>query len=577
VWRSRTGSFSRLGDPEDPAYPVTPEAVQQNRDVLGLDLALLAQYDLADGITTTSSGVTCDDSVAYTECDTFDLGTDTGLRYSYVDRGDSAAPLINGFRYYYAVTAYDYNSDELAVSRLSLDSGVSFTRERSAVPRTEASSFLDAFARVAHVDTTGVVLDDTSSIFVSRDSGELDPPEVVHASNALVGFSFTPGEPEAVSDSGYTLVLGDFERVDEVTNRVPYRLEDATGVALNAGADPSFELTYDGRDRPVSVALFDEADSTRVIFTSELTFNADTAAFVLPDPLENLLAESATGSDIHDSLGTVRISGEDYIPAGYRGTDIRLEWTPVDAGGDTLTLRVTDLDNRVAVPFGEGIVDSAYQVVQAEEGSNWSFLPVQWGQVRPGGRYFVTTQNVPILDLWVCGVRVTASGWSRWPRAGDVWTLREVSKTEETAVETTSVGPDSVVVDTTVTYLSGRRPPVPGGRYRLDTQSGGPDVGRVDLAEIRVVPNPYLGSASWDLGPTQRRLEFIHLPPECTIRIYTISGVLVRVLDHAPEEGGTEVYDLLTREGLPLASGNYYYHVTTPGGKTRLGRFAVVQ
>jgi len=28
---------------------------------------------------------------------------------------------------------------------------------------------------------------------------------------------------------------------------------------------------------------------------------------------------------------------------------------------------------------------------------------------------------------------------------------------------------------------------------------------------------------------------------------------------------------------LELASGNYYYHVTTPDGETHLGRFAVVQ
>jgi hypothetical protein len=99
----------------------------------------------------------------------------------------------------------------------------------------------------------------------------------------------------------------------------------------------------------------------------------------------------------------------------------------------------------------------------------------------------------------------------------------------------------------------------------------------VDLTKIRVVPNPYLASAAWDIGPSQRRLEFINLPPECMIRIYTISGILVRILDHTADEGGTKVYDLLTREGLSLASGNYYYHVTTPDGKTHLGRFAVIQ
>jgi hypothetical protein len=72
-------------------------------------------------------------------------------------------------------------------------------------------------------------------------------------------------------------------------------------------------------------------------------------------------------------------------------------------------------------------------------------------------------------------------------------------------------------------------------------------------------------------------MQFVNLPSECTIRIYTVSGNLVRVLDHTSDSGGTEDYDLRTRFNLPLASGNYYYHVTTTDGETHLGRFAVVQ
>ncbi len=50
-----------------------------------------------------------------------------------------------------------------------------------------------------------------------------------------------------------------------------------------------------------------------------------------------------------------------------------------------------------------------------------------------------------------------------------------------------------------------------------------------DLDKVAVVPNPYTGAASWepattDVGRGERRIFFIHLPQECTIRIYTISG-----------------------------------------------------
>jgi hypothetical protein len=575
VWRSRTADFSRLGDPEDPDWPLTPEAVQQNSDVAGLDLALLAQYDLADGITTESHGTTCydsiiqvDSSVVYTDCDTFNLGSDTGLRYSYVDRGDPDASLTNGFRYFYAVTAYDYNSDDLPMSRLSLDSGVSFSNENSAVPRSHASSFIDAFARIDHIDSIGTILDDTSSIFLDPGTGELDSLEAVHASNALVDFTFTAGIPQEVSDDYYALLLDDFERTDDITNRIGYHLEDAAGSRVNIGSTSSFEFSYDGTDRILNVALFDSEDSSRVVFTADLTFNVDTAAIVLPDPNEHFLAENAMGEDIADSLGMITIPRSNLIEAGFRGADLEMIWIEVDEGGDSLTLMVRDLDNRVEVPFGEGIVSETFQTFDSEKGSNWSFLPIGGGTIQPGGRYFLTDAPLNLTDLWLCGVRMTLMSMDRMPLPGDVWTLRQVMMTTE--VDTTITPPET-------SYVEARRPPVPGTRYRLDTQSGGPEAGEIDLGEIRVVPNPYLANASWDIGPTQRRLEFIHLPPECTIRIYTISGNLVRTLQHTADEGGTEVYDLLTHEGRSLASGNYYYHVTTRDGRTHLGRFALVQ
>jgi hypothetical protein len=572
IWRSRTGEYSHLGDPDDPDYPLTPEAIQQNNDLVNLDLTLLAQYDLADGITTDSSGIVCTDStvlgrnlIVYNDCDTFNLGSDTGLRFSYIDHGDFTAPLRNGFRYYYAVTAYDYNSYEFALSRLSLDSGVSLSLENSVIPRSNASSFVDAFSRILHVDESGSALDDTSSIFISSDTGELHPPEMVHASNALVDFEFVPGMPEKISDDHYTLVLGEFEVMDEITNKIHYVMEDAFGDPVNVGIDPSFDLRYDGTDQILSVLVFNPDDMSEVIFTSELTFSVDTTSFIIPDPLVHLIAEGASGADIFDSLGTIFFSN--YLPAGFRASDIRMEW--VEVGVESLTLMVSDLDNMIEIPFCEEIIDTIGLVVESELASNWSFLPVTEPDLyQPGGRYFLTDRMQNRLKLWISGIEIFIPSMMREPLPGDIWTLRQVAMRMEINTE---------VVPFDTTYLDAQRPPVPGTRYRLDTESGGQDAGEVDLSEIRVVPNPYLASAAWDIGPSQRRLEFINLPPECTIRIYTISGLLVRVLAHTSSEGGTEAYDLLTREGISLASGNYYYHVTTPDGQTHLGRFAVVQ
>src|ERR1039458_5810491 len=68
----------------------------------------------------------------------------------------------------------------------------------------------------------------------------------------------------------------------------------------------------------------------------------------------------------------------------------------------------------------------------------------------------------------------------------------------------------------------------------------------VDLDKIAVVPNPYVGAASWEpataiTGRGERLVYFIHLPNKCTIRIYTISGNLVKTLYRdAPVTDGQE-------------------------------------
>jgi hypothetical protein len=117
----------------------------------------------------------------------------------------------------------------------------------------------------------------------------------------------------------------------------------------------------------------------------------------------------------------------------------------------------------------------------------------------------------------------------------------------------------------------------PGARWRVSFGSGGASNELADalLQEIRVVPNPFIAANEITRGEGRQRILFTNLPPQATIRIYTISGNLVRILEHG-DGSGTEEWDVRTRFDLLVASGNYYYHVTTPDGRTHLGRFAVI-
>jgi hypothetical protein len=56
-----------------------------------------------------------------------------------------------------------------------------------------------------------------------------------------------------------------------------------------------------------------------------------------------------------------------------------------------------------------------------------------------------------------------------------------------------------------------------------------------------------------------------------------MSGVLVDVVNHDdPAGGGRAPWDLRNRSNQFVASGVYFYHVSTPEGKSRVGKFTVV-
>jgi hypothetical protein len=105
-----------------------------------------------------------------------------------------------------------------------------------------------------------------------------------------------------------------------------------------------------------------------------------------------------------------------------------------------------------------------------------------------------------------------------------------------------------------------------------------------DLSNIYVVPDPYVASASWERplfnasGRGERRIDFVNLPPQCTIRIFNTAGKLVQVLHHdSPFEDGSESWDLVSKDGLTVAFGVYFFHVETPDSGETTGKFTLIK
>ena len=151
--------------------------------------------------------------------------------------------------------------------------------------------------------------------------------------------------------------------------------------------------------------------------------------------------------------------------------------------------------------------------------------------------------------------------------------------------------------DVFMVEMGGISAPRDGDEFLLTTQDASlaaEDI-KADLERIRVVPNPYFITNRAVTAEGTDKIFFTHLPPRCTIRVYTLVGELVREIEHesfAPfdaderlaqgDKGGTETFDLLNLYNQALASGVYIYHVEARDDSNdvignKIGRFAIIR
>ena len=96
-----------------------------------------------------------------------------------------------------------------------------------------------------------------------------------------------------------------------------------------------------------------------------------------------------------------------------------------------------------------------------------------------------------------------------------------------------------------------------------------------NLARVGVVPNPYRAAEAWNPAGGQE-MHFINLPAQAKIRIYTLSGDLVRELHHADAVRDFERWDLTNDIGRDVASGIYMFRVEAQNFSYQ-SRFVVIR
>jgi hypothetical protein len=111
-------------------------------------------------------------------------------------------------------------------------------------------------------------------------------------------------------------------------------------------------------------------------------------------------------------------------------------------------------------------------------------------------------------------------------------------------------------------------------KYSWNMNTVATDLGSHDrLAEslkmINIVPNPYYAYSEYERNRLDTRVKITNLPVECTIKIYTVNGKLVRTIRKDNPLTYTD-WNLTNDANVFVASGIYLIHVDVPGVGERI-------
>ncbi|MFC1481802.1 hypothetical protein ACFL6E_06115 [Candidatus Neomarinimicrobiota bacterium] len=103
------------------------------------------------------------------------------------------------------------------------------------------------------------------------------------------------------------------------------------------------------------------------------------------------------------------------------------------------------------------------------------------------------------------------------------------------------------------------------------------NIGAVErLGKVYAVPNPFIEKSGFTGDGAEGRIGFYGLTAACTIRIYSYAGQLVQTIEHN-DPVYTTAWLQVTRNAQSIASGVYFFVVTTPAGEQATGKFIVIK
>ena len=449
------------------------------------------------------------------------LGDNTGLQHSFVD-----STVKNGFTYYYAVVSYDFGFPEGEIIpaespiRISLLSNgeVRLGKNVARVTPTEpaAGYVAPTLGGIQHVDgtSTGKISYEIIDINKIKD-GHVYYVTFEDTLKAASG----PNVPDTLTTKNFTLVDS------TASDTIIYKSENLSSDYEQPITD-GFRLSFENEDR---VELNKSVSGWNHEYIQNYKFEKTVSRYTEENgsekPNDYLIIFS-------DSVGFGR---SDTVTYGRR------EWPSKD-----VNFKVYNVSEKKFIEFGFLEIDNT--------GGEGYFTAL--GTNRDRIIFRERNSQDSLVTTWWLFMDGDTTGGLHNPTLGD--TLKIIL----------------------------RKPFLSNDVYRFvaHAEKIDKDKAREDLKKIKVVPNPYVAQAKWEpqnpynSGRGPRKIQFIHLPAQCTIKIFTVSGELVKEIKHdSPYHDGSEDWNMLSKDNLGISYGVYIYHVDAPGIGAVTGKFAIIK
>ena len=553
----------------------------------------------------------------------FNMGNDTGLQYSWTD-----TTVENGQRYFYAVCAYDqgYYEDFYKRGISAVDS-----LPNMAPAECKKNIVIDAVGNVLRTDLNTVVVTPDAPV-----AGYVPPPEISRSSGLITKIEGTAGtgqirinnvDATKIPDSWQYYIFFDdtsFSASPETTKT--YSVLNNHPIAKIFVADTAWVELQEKHFLEGSVSVVDPENGTTyeemidyaVDYKNGQVRILETGSMILGDTYEinfkyfpvynsnylkgerlNPFFDGMTITVIDDKAGIDHenskwIAGDcnyDKELALYTGVaeyyqsdfEIRFEGTIGDQVKEATLLgvwapfRIFDVTNNLEVGFviretdGNKLWNPGEEIVILSDSTFHNNTAYTVKLIPPDSivvdSVFIGIDSV-LVDTTLFGVDTT------------IWVYFEDWQYDTTRLEINHPETGDVFL------IHIKKPFTARDRFTFVTQAPyvDPEKQKGELDRIAVVPNPYVVTASWEpqhfyqSGRGQRKIDFIHLPQKCTIRIFTIRGYLVDTIEHdAAIYDGSESWHVLNKDGSEIAYGIYIYHVDVPGVGQKIGKFAIIK